>query len=165
MERSCTNCWFAKVSPCNHPCNKCNDYSMWMAKTVYCRPEEYVMQPNDSVHRLVKQMLNEQYGARAFERSDEMKRIDHLDSLYYGSKAWRDTMQLFMDKHDYVRKPKIEKVIFNDPATIVFWSDNTKTVVKAEGELFDPEKGLAMAISKKALGNQGNYYEEFKKWI
>ena len=61
--------------------------------------------------------------------------------------------------------PSIEKVIFNDPATIVMWSDGTKTVVKAEGEAFDKEKGLAMAISKKALGNQGNYYEEFKKWI
>ena len=61
--------------------------------------------------------------------------------------------------------PKIKKVIFNDPATIVIWSDNTKTVVKAENETFDKEKGLAMAISKKALGNKGNYYEEFKKWI
>lgn len=61
--------------------------------------------------------------------------------------------------------PKIKKVIFNDPATIVLWSDNTKTVVKAENEAFDKEKGLAMAISKKALGNQGNYFEEFKKWV
>ena len=62
--------------------------------------------------------------------------------------------------------PIIERVIFNDPATIVFWSDGTKTVVKAQdGEEFDPEKGLAMAMSKKALGNCGYYFEEFKKWI
>lgn len=59
----------------------------------------------------------------------------------------------------------IEKVIFNDPATIVLWSDGTKTVVKAENEPFDPEKGLAMAISKKHFGNTGRYFEEFKKWI
>ena len=59
---------------------------------------------------------------------------------------------------------KIEKVIYNDPATIVFWKDGTKTVVKAcEDDEYDPEKGLAMAISKKALGNKGNYYETFKK--
>ena len=59
---------------------------------------------------------------------------------------------------------KIEKVIYNDPATIVFWKDGTKTVVKAcEYDEYDPEKGLAMAISKKALGNKGNYYETFKK--
>lgn len=61
--------------------------------------------------------------------------------------------------------PKIEKVIFNNPATVVYWSDGTKTVVKCVGEAFDEEKGLAMAISKKFLGNQGNYFNEFKKWL
>lgn len=61
--------------------------------------------------------------------------------------------------------PKIKRVIFNDPATIVLWSDNTKTIVKAENETFDPEKGLAMAIAKKALGNEGNYYNELKKYL
>lgn len=60
---------------------------------------------------------------------------------------------------------KIKDVIFNDPATIVFWNDGTKTVVKAENEPFDREKGLAMAISKKHLGNKGNYFETFKKFI
>lgn len=59
----------------------------------------------------------------------------------------------------------IENVIFNNPATIVFWLDGTKTVVKAENEPFDPEKGLAMAIVKKTLGNKGSYYNEFKKWL
>ena len=59
----------------------------------------------------------------------------------------------------------IKNVIFNNPATIVFWLDGTKTVVKAENEPFDPEKGLAMAIVKKTLGNKGSYYNEFKKWL
>jgi hypothetical protein len=60
----------------------------------------------------------------------------------------------------------IEKVIFNNPATIVFWMDGTKTVVKTQnGEVYDPEKGLAMAISKRALGDKGNYYDTFKKYI
>ena len=62
-------------------------------------------------------------------------------------------------------KFKIKKVIFNKPATIVFWEDGTKTVVKASGENFDKEKGLAMAITKKILGlNKGNYNNIFKKW-
>ncbi|CAK7007826.1 MAG: hypothetical protein EUB_01571 [Eubacterium sp.] len=60
--------------------------------------------------------------------------------------------------------PKIRKVIFNNPATIVFWEDGTKTVVKANNEIFDPEKGLAMAISKKAFGNKGKYFDHIKKW-
>lgn len=61
---------------------------------------------------------------------------------------------------------KIKDVIFNNPATIVFWIDGTKTVVKCQGgESYDPEKGLTMAISKKALGNKGNYYNEIMKWL
>lgn len=59
----------------------------------------------------------------------------------------------------------IENVIFNDPATIVMWRDGSKTVVKAKNEPFDKEKGLAMAIAKKAFGNKGNYYKAFDKWI
>ena len=70
------------------------------------------------------------------------------------------------DYSRYFRMPSIKNVIFNDPATIVFWNDGTKTIVKAQdGDVFDPEKGLAMAISKKALGNKGNYCETFKKWL
>lgn len=61
---------------------------------------------------------------------------------------------------------KIEKVIFNAPATVVIWKDGSKTIVKSgDYDVYDPEKGLAMAIAKKALGNKGNYYEVFKKWV
>ena len=60
---------------------------------------------------------------------------------------------------------RIVNVIFNGPATIVMWGDGTKTVVKCENETFDPEKGLAMAICKKFFGNNGSYYDQFKKWI
>ena len=69
--------------------------------------------------------------------------------------------------HDEVNSSRmmIKKVIFNNPATIVFWSDGSKTVVKSHLDIYDPEKGLAMAIAKKALGNEGNYYNVFKKWL
>ncbi len=50
---------------------------------------------------------------------------------------------------------EIKQVIFNNPATVVFWMDGTKTVVK----------GLAMAIAKKVYGNTGSYYNQFKKHI
>lgn len=74
--------------------------------------------------------------------------------------------QLNLDGAEPATKtPTITNVIYNPPATVVFWSDGSKTVVKCgENDEFDPEKGLAMAISKKMLGNQGNYYNEFKKW-
>lgn len=60
----------------------------------------------------------------------------------------------------------IKNVVFHDPATIVEWKDGTKTVVQArDGEKFDPEKGLAMAISKKAMGNKRDYYHVFKHYL
>ena len=62
-------------------------------------------------------------------------------------------------------RPEIKNVIFNDPATIVFWTDGTKTVVKCqEGDIFDPEKGLTVAIAKKVYGNKGSYCNVIKKW-
>lgn len=64
-----------------------------------------------------------------------------------------------------LRKNGIKNVIFNPPATIVFWNDGTKTVVKCQNdEAFDPEKGLAMAIAKKHFGNKGSYCNQIKKW-
>lgn len=64
------------------------------------------------------------------------------------------------------KNPTIVNVIFNSPATIVFWSDNTKTVVKAENEPYDPEKGIAMAIAKKMMGdNKYEYYRIFLHWL
>ena len=59
----------------------------------------------------------------------------------------------------------IRKVIFNDPATIVLWSDGTKTVVKCGPEdTFDMEKGLAMAIVKKMAGNDNRFHKVFKQY-
>lgn len=60
----------------------------------------------------------------------------------------------------------IKNVIFAPPATIVYWSDGSKTVVKcSEKDVFDPEKGLAMAIAKRCGGNKGNYYKEIQNWV
>ena len=60
--------------------------------------------------------------------------------------------------------PEVKKVIFNDPATIVYWKDGTKTVVKCQdGDDFDPEKGFAMAFLKKCWGNKGNFNDNLRK--
>lgn len=60
----------------------------------------------------------------------------------------------------------IKNVIFAPPATIVYWSDGSKTVVKcSEKDVFDPEKGLAMAIAKRCGGNKGSYYKEIQNWV
>lgn len=67
----------------------------------------------------------------------------------------------------YGLKSPIKNVIFNDPATIVYWTDGTKTVVKCnDGDTYSPERGLLMAIAKKFLGgNAGRYNNELRKWL
>ena len=48
----------------------------------------------------------------------------------------------------------IDRVIFNDPATIILWKDGSKTVVKRSyDDVWDSEKGFCMAIIKKLYGN------------
>ena len=64
--------------------------------------------------------------------------------------------------------PEIEKVIFNDPATVVIWSDGTKTVVKTrqkgrKKDKFSKEYGLAMAIAKKYCGNRCRFMKMVKE--
>lgn len=53
---------------------------------------------------------------------------------------------------------KIKKVVVNYPATIVFWEDGTKTVVKDDNKLKIRQDwewyGVAMALLKKTFGNE-----------
>lgn len=74
------------------------------------------------------------------------------------------------DPSEFWGVPTIKKVIFNPPATIVIWADGKKTVVKAHKEPFDPEKGLAMAISNHILSLAGVnphsfFRENLKKYL
>lgn len=63
-------------------------------------------------------------------------------------------------------KPAVKNVIFNDPATIIFWTDGTKTVVKCqEGDTYNRETGFVMAYLKKLLGNDNTFNKEIEKWV
>lgn len=87
--------------------------------------------------------------------SDLMKKEDERVSNMFYNKFGSPIMQ----------RPEIKKVHFNPPATVVLWTDGTKTVVKCQhDEQYDPEKGLAMAIAKKTFGNKGNYFDKIKEW-
>jgi len=53
--------------------------------------------------------------------------------------------------------PDIDRVTFNPPATIIFWEDGTKTVVKcAEGQLFERYAGFSASVMKKLFGSTAN---------
>lgn len=60
----------------------------------------------------------------------------------------------------------IKRVIFNGPATIVFWNDGTKTVVKcAEEEIYNKRTAIMWAIMKKAYGNSSRVNKAFDELI
>ena len=81
-------------------------------------------------------------------------------------KAVYETAITLSNKDKLFDKEQIKEVIFNNPATIVLWKDGTKTVVKCQdGDVYNPEIGLAMCIIKKMCGNKGNYNDVFNEWL
>lgn len=117
-------------------------------------PEYCTELEKDKRQRMFLDLLVDTFNSRFAERDYVRNDVESTQKLYDAMK-W----------HGYANL-HIKNVIFNCPATIVFWSDGTKSVVKTQqGDTFDPEKGLAMAISKKMLGNDYAYYNIFKKWL
>lgn len=54
------------------------------------------------------------------------------------------------EQYDYLA---YERIIFNDPATIVIWADGTRTVVKAcKEDKFDKGVGLKTALLQRVFG-------------
>lgn len=83
-----------------------------------------------------------------------LKDEDFLDAMRYcyndilSVEKYKASMELRVDIPGM-----IDRVIFNDPATIIIWKDGSKTVVKrSEDDIWDPEKGFCMAIIKKLYG-------------
>lgn len=100
---------------------------------------------NIFIPQVTKKFLNEKFGIASAERKEYHK-------MYKTPKERAFT--------------KIKKVIFNNPVTIVIWADGTKTRVRCgKDDVFDPEKGLAMAISKYFFGNAGWFNDVFKKFL
>ena len=118
------------------------------------------------IHNKIKNLLH----AKPTNNSELVDKLNQIasSSLYisYCENYIKTVDELYQRCTKQKSMNKIKNVIFNNPATIVFWSDGSKTVVKCgEGDTFDPEKGLAMAISKKFFDNKGYYCDIFKKWL
>lgn len=55
---------------------------------------------------------------------------------------------------EFAQENCVKKIVRNGPATIVFWDDGTKTIVKrAEGTKDDIYMAFCSAFTKKMLGN------------
>lgn len=104
---------------------------------------------------------------------------DFLDELFGGApvvvhptedpfaKGWNLAMQHIRDNPPApALLPLPVNVIFNDPATIVFWNDGTKTVVKCQpGDVFNAETGLTTAMLKKYMGNDNTFNRVINDWL
>lgn len=59
----------------------------------------------------------------------------------------------------------IKQVIYSNPATIIFWSDDTKTVCKCTApDVYSEEVGLSLCILKKLYGAT-TLKQLFEDWI
>lgn len=148
-----------------------------------CQPEYKSVFPtmrvdlgNVDVSREIGMLQGYTFAKREMEAKQVKQRIRYLglpqnqqSILRYVEDDIKQTMKLSKEMNDMSTHKgyfEIDRVMFNTPATIVFWKDGTKTVVKAQkGDKFDPEKGLAMAFAKRALGDKGNYYNVFLKHL
>ena len=102
------------------------------------------------------------------DEADEVDdiRLQSIEDTGYRTWVSSACFELCTPAYKASAKNGIKKVIFNAPATIVLWTDNTKTVVKCgKNDTYDLEKGLALCIAKKYLGNQGNFNNVFKEWL
>ena len=72
---------------------------------------------------------------------------------------------LVNEKDGYIEQPYIKRIIYRNPATIVFWSDDTKTVAKcSKYDKYDAEKGLSICVIKKLCGST-KVTNLFNHWI
>ena len=111
--------------------------------------------------------------ARIEQNYDGMHRVDvemsgYTDSIGLSTLRNYDSIRLTVENAlNGSRTPfKIEKVIFNNPATIILWTDGSKTVVKCQpGDIYSKEVGFITAYLKKLLGNDNTFNKEINKWV
>lgn len=85
-------------------------------------------------------------------------------SSYYISKSYFKNFKIpgnfkvFIDSDKFnfkLGEVYIKEVIYNNPATIILWSDGSKTTCKTtDGDMYNPEYGLLLCVLKKVIGNQ-----------
>ncbi len=92
-----------------------------------------------NIHKRCCKLQNSNYGEFVKKENKEMGN----NSNYTYGMPTLDQITINQCKKDHYLIPGIAKVIYNPPATIILWSDKTKTVVKCcENDIYDPEKGF-----------------------
>ncbi len=91
------------------------------------------------LHEFVKKLMNINYGRHNAERKDPLVKTVKT------SEKEKTTMSTI----DF----RVKKIMHNGPATIVFWKDGTKTVVRLkDGDKYDPYAAFTAAVAKRLYG-------------
>lgn len=138
--------FYDKVRPINYRCKDCGcQYTTYEKLESGVRPPVFwfVVCSMLDIHR-VSPVYNDAHTEESNKNKEETKMATAYDTKSSGF--------------------GIKKVIFNPPATIVFWNDGSKTVVKcSEDDIFDPLAGIAFALMRKVYGKEYRKIEEYAK--
>lgn len=101
-------------------------------------------------------------GGLVYDNSSTSFKISNPHTVGCGQHVLSDIVE---HKSLGFRNIKIKRIIFNPPATVIFWGDDTKTVVKcAEDDEFNPEIGVAMCYMKKIYGSRHAFSKMVEKY-
>lgn len=93
----------------------------------------------------------EELNKREFERVAAEPIRFNIDEFKLPTK---EEIKKMINKEFGMSKYEYKKIIFSGPCTIILWKDGTKTIAKTSGgEVFDPEKGVAICFMKKMIGH------------
>lgn len=122
--------------------------------TIYCSYDDLIFNPceelyfhqylqpymkPDELHKFVKRLLNNEYGRHNAERNDPL-----IKTVKTSEKE-----KSIVSTIDF----RVKKIMHNGPATIVFWKDGTKTVVRLkEGDKYDQYAAFTAAVAKRLYG-------------
>ena len=131
----------------------------WIRNMFSWMAEYYIKLNAEDIQKINESKTNEEETTMSTTNgTNKQDRIKVINQVEVSSHIVNDS--LVVEEIDMLHL--IDHVILNAPATIVFWKDGTKTVVKCkEDDVYDPEKGIAMAFTKKVLGNNYNYINKF----
>ena len=141
-------------------------YCLGMVYNFYCKLGEAKMilelDTGESLQFNPGDLLRDRHGDWHIKSAE-----DALDSIVYAHVTDRMMREASKKKEAAnMTAASIKNVIFNPPATVVYWTDGSKTVVKCNAkDSFDPEKDLAMAIAKRCASNSPDFYKEMQKWV
>ena len=87
-----------------------------------------------------------------------------IDNTKKAGPIYSGSFEIYNAKKHSVETVYIKEAIYNKPATIVIWSDGTKTVSKAsKGDKYNKETGLIYCILKKLSTNSID--KLFDEWL